>query len=543
MATTSYNLQNEGASTSRPPFFDGNDYAYWKARMTIYLQSIDFDLWLSIENGPHRPLKTENGIEIPKSMIEYTDLDKRLLSMDAKAMNTLYCALNRSEFNRISSCKNARDIWHTLEVTHEGTNQVKESKIDMLVHQYELFKMLQNESITSMFTRMTSITNNLHALGRTYTNTEIVSKILRSLPKAWEAKVTAIREAKDLTKLPLEELIGSLMTHEITMEKQDQEERPKKNLAFKTVHQVEDKDNGDDEDSDDDLVEDVALITREFRNFLRKKNDKRKFSNYRKEGNKGESSKETPRCYKCNKVGHIKTDCPLLQMKKKNRFQKKVLKATWSDDSDSSSNDEEEHVANMCFMAIESENEVQSSDDESDPSYIELYEQLENLYVEYKKLGSKYSTLKRNHICLIEEKELLEKKVYDLNDKSSKTNQLEKDNKSLKEKVDELNLIITKFTQGSKFFEKMLSSQRSVFNKGGLGYKPNKNQKYLKNYFVKAKESYDPSHTCNYCRKLGHLIYACPIKKNKIVDMIWVPKGTTPNQKGPKKVWVPKSSS
>uniref|UniRef100_A0A6N2KQ80 DUF4219 domain-containing protein n=1 Tax=Salix viminalis TaxID=40686 RepID=A0A6N2KQ80_SALVM len=196
MATTSYNLQNEGASTSRPPFFDGNDYAYWKARMTIYLQSIDFDLWLSIENGPHRPLKTENGIEIPKSMIEYTDLDKRLLSMDAKAMNTLYCALNRSEFNRISSCKNARDIWHTLEVTHEGTNQVKESKIDMLVHQYELFKMLQNESITSMFTRMTSITNSLHALGRTYTNADIVSKVLRSLPKAWEAKVTAIREAK-----------------------------------------------------------------------------------------------------------------------------------------------------------------------------------------------------------------------------------------------------------------------------------------------------------------------------------------------------------
>ena len=184
--------------------------------------------------------------------------------------------------------------------------------------------MLQNESITSMFTRMTSITNSLHALGRTYTNADIVSKILRSLPKAWEAKVTAIREAKDLTKLPLEELIGSLMTHEITMDKQDQEERPKKNLAFKTVHQIESDDNNDDEDSHDDLEEDVALITRQFRNFLRKKNDKRKFSNLKKEGNKGESSKETPRCYKCNKLRHIKTDCPLLQTKKKIAFKRKL---------------------------------------------------------------------------------------------------------------------------------------------------------------------------------------------------------------------------
>jgi hypothetical protein len=33
-------------------------------------------------------------------------------------MNTLYCSLSRSEFNRISSCKNANDIWHALEVTH-----------------------------------------------------------------------------------------------------------------------------------------------------------------------------------------------------------------------------------------------------------------------------------------------------------------------------------------------------------------------------------------------------------------------------------------
>ncbi|KAJ6923700.1 hypothetical protein NC652_017120 [Populus alba x Populus x berolinensis] len=31
----------------------------------------------------------------------------------------------------------------------------------------------------------------------------------------------AIREANNLTKLPLKELIGSLMTHKITMEKQE----------------------------------------------------------------------------------------------------------------------------------------------------------------------------------------------------------------------------------------------------------------------------------------------------------------------------------
>jgi hypothetical protein len=49
-------------------------------------------------------------MEISKPRSEYTNSDKKLFSMDAKAMNTLYYALSRSEFNIISSCKNARDI-------------------------------------------------------------------------------------------------------------------------------------------------------------------------------------------------------------------------------------------------------------------------------------------------------------------------------------------------------------------------------------------------------------------------------------------------
>jgi hypothetical protein len=58
----------------------------------------------------------------------------------------------------------------------------------------------------------------------------------------------------------MEELIRSLMTHEITMEKQELEKKPKKNLVFKIIHHV-DSDYGDDKD---EMEEDIALITREF---------------------------------------------------------------------------------------------------------------------------------------------------------------------------------------------------------------------------------------------------------------------------------------
>ena len=55
----------------------------------------------------------------------------------------------------------------------------------MLVHEYEQFKMKNDESISEMLTRFTNIINGLKSLGKPDTNVENVRKILRSLPKNW----------------------------------------------------------------------------------------------------------------------------------------------------------------------------------------------------------------------------------------------------------------------------------------------------------------------------------------------------------------------
>ena len=68
-----------------------------------------------------------------------------------------------------------------------------------------------------MFTQFTDITNYLKNLGRVYTNSDNIRKILQSLSRAWEEKVTTIQEAKDLSTLPHGELLDSLMTYELMM--------------------------------------------------------------------------------------------------------------------------------------------------------------------------------------------------------------------------------------------------------------------------------------------------------------------------------------
>ncbi|PKA66215.1 hypothetical protein AXF42_Ash006912 [Apostasia shenzhenica] len=154
--------------------------------------------------------------------------EKKLTQLNAKALNHLQCGLSPSEFNRICTLLTAYEIWSKLEVTYEGTNQVKESKINMLIYDYELFEMNPEESIKDMFTRFTNITNELISLGKIFTNEELVRKILRCLPREYDAKAMAIVEARDLSTFELDMLLGSLTTYELKMKRK---KRRKKKIA------------------------------------------------------------------------------------------------------------------------------------------------------------------------------------------------------------------------------------------------------------------------------------------------------------------------
>ena len=60
-------------------------------------------------------------------------------------MNCLYCALNSKEFEGISSCNSAKEIWDKLEATYEESSQVEESKMSMLVHDHKLSQIEKDE--------------------------------------------------------------------------------------------------------------------------------------------------------------------------------------------------------------------------------------------------------------------------------------------------------------------------------------------------------------------------------------------------------------
>ena len=135
-----------------------------------------------------------------------------------------------------------------------------------LSNQYEMFKMQANESITSWFDRYTTIMNQLNQLGRVIPEDEMVKRLFRSLPKSWRSTVVAIREAKDLNKISLDEIWGSFLTYEQEVNQIDEEENKelvekKKGIALKTSSQSEElyEDSYEDEDAK------MAMLARRYK--------------------------------------------------------------------------------------------------------------------------------------------------------------------------------------------------------------------------------------------------------------------------------------
>ena len=74
--------------------------------------------------------------------------------------------------------------------------------------------MQYNESITSWFDYYTTIVNQLNQLRRVISKDELVMRLFKSLPKTWILTVVSIHETKDLNKILLDEICGSLITYE-----------------------------------------------------------------------------------------------------------------------------------------------------------------------------------------------------------------------------------------------------------------------------------------------------------------------------------------
>ncbi|XP_009780581.1 uncharacterized protein LOC142182295 [Nicotiana tabacum] len=183
--------------------------------MEIFAKAYDVKVWRVIKKGNYTLPAATPPLANPEDIDSYIKEKIEVVQVNNKARNLLHNAISGEEYEKISNCDTTKKMWDTLEVAYKGTSNVKETHINMLVHDYELFSMKEGESIEEIFARFSKIISDLKAFGKSYTSGDQVRKILRSLPTTWQTKVVTL-ESQDLNKLLYDELRGELIAFEKT---------------------------------------------------------------------------------------------------------------------------------------------------------------------------------------------------------------------------------------------------------------------------------------------------------------------------------------
>jgi len=179
----------------------------------------------------------------------------------------------------MSDKSTTKAMFASLCANFKGSKKVREAKVLMLVHQYELFKMKDDESIEEMYSRFQTLVSGLQILKKSYVASDHVSKILRSLPARWRPKVTAIEEANNLNTLSVEDLVRSLKVHEMSLNEHKSSKKnksislPSKGKSSKALKVIESEEESPDGDFDEDPAEKMAMLSNKHE-YLAKKNRK-----------------------------------------------------------------------------------------------------------------------------------------------------------------------------------------------------------------------------------------------------------------------------
>ncbi|CAM8919821.1 unnamed protein product [Rhodiola kirilowii] len=395
----------EGQNITRPPLLEGNNYGYWRVRMKAFLKSQDESVWEAVEDGWSPPVVTKDDEVTPLPKDKWTVDHKIAEAANSKAMNAIFSGVNGKNFKMISACEIAKKAWDILRTAHEGTSKVKISRMETVTSKFENLRMQEDETIADFNTRVLDISNEAFALGEPLTKETLVRKVLRSLTKRFTMKALAVKESNDVKTMRLDELMGSLQTHETDINEEDRLTKDKSFGLKVEVSVVPDK-------MGDLSEQQFALFAKNFGRFMRKQYDKgtdsgqssnprfHKDAKYQKGNQSGDQNQDNIgkgiQCRECEGYGHIRAEC--INTKKK----KNVYFVSWSN-SESDQEGESNNFIALTGCVNQEEDSKSSSEELTQYSSCENNEETpdEDFTRKYKELFHEWQNeVEQNKLCL-----------------------------------------------------------------------------------------------------------------------------------------------
>ncbi|KAK5843163.1 hypothetical protein PVK06_005606 [Gossypium arboreum] len=198
-------MASSGFSPAAPPIFNGEGYHIWVVKMKTYLQALD--LWevvnLDVELVPLRVNPTVAQIR--------QHADER--TKRHKAMSCIQNCVLDVIFTRIMACETPKQAWNKLKEEFQGIERTRQQQLLNLRRDFENLKM-EEETVKQYSDRIMVVVNSIRLLGEQFSEVRIVEKMISTLPERYEAKISSLKDSKDLTSISLTELINALYAQE-----------------------------------------------------------------------------------------------------------------------------------------------------------------------------------------------------------------------------------------------------------------------------------------------------------------------------------------
>ncbi|KAJ8768854.1 hypothetical protein K2173_023849 [Erythroxylum novogranatense] len=182
-------MSSNSIALNLPEVFNGENYQMWSVKMQSYLEA--FDLWEVVtEDRSVPPLLRDPTM----AQIKFNNEEKAKKSK-AKTLIQIYTA---------------KEAWDRLKEEYQGTNRTRQMQVLNLKRDFESLTMKEDETITRYFDHISLIVNNIKLLREDFPDRRIVEKVLVTLPKRFESKVSSLEESKNLSEISLVELMNAL---------------------------------------------------------------------------------------------------------------------------------------------------------------------------------------------------------------------------------------------------------------------------------------------------------------------------------------------
>jgi hypothetical protein len=376
--------------------------------MRSHLFSLHPSIWEIVENGMHFD-STDNPMFINEQ-----------IHKNAQATTVLLASLCRDGYNKVSGLDNAKQIWDTLKISHEGNDATMITKMELVEGEMGRFALIRGEEPTQTYNRLKTLVNKIQSYRSTrWTDHDVVRLMLKSFTVIDPHLVNLIRENPRYTKMTPEEIIGKFVSGRMMVkEARYVDDALNGPLPIYEPHPVALKGTSSKEALPSKVAQveaarlnedEMALIIKRFKTALK---GRKEYPNKNKI--RGKRS-----CFKCGKNGHFIAQCPdndngQGQEKHEKREKKKNYRKAkgeahlgkeWDSDCSSSDSDDEGLAASAfdksllfpnechtCLMAKEkkvriretpkysSSSDEESSDDEVD--YSDLFKGLDKAKVE-----------------------------------------------------------------------------------------------------------------------------------------------------------------